>query len=526
MMLRPARKASPRADNGTTAQPMPIPVPIKGLVVSENIAQSMPGTALVLDNWILDSSRLRARRGCITRNTGLPVTGVKSLMTWNGATSSRLFAAAGNGIYDITTAGLAGSPVVSGVTQPRVSADMMTTAGGWFLSVVNGVDPYRSFDGTSWTTPAITGATSSTFSNVFIHASHMWFVQRNTLRAWYLPVDSIAGAVTSFDFSASTRLGGALVAGVSTSLSAGDGVATYAAVITSQGEIVIYRGANPASAADWVFVGTFRTGKPLGNRCFLKVAGDVLVMTEDGILSLTQIMQQERAVAMDQAVTKPISPLWRNFVRDFATADGWGMTLWTREGVMLLSLPYASERGPVQYVANVGTGAWSRFYGWACDVFTTYNGNLVGGFADGTVKQCDIGAQDDGAPYYARVMPAYSTGDVGFALKTVSAIRLNVRSSVRTRDAVIVRTDLALSDSEPSSYGERYNGPNPIWNQMIWNQFIWGPRGQVPRAVWKPCFGVGSYITPDIAFMIDDTFDADLELNAIDLLVQTGGLLT
>lgn len=526
MMLRPARRASVREDNGPTARPVSIPVPIKGLAVSENIAQSVPGTALVLDNWILDSSRLRARKGSITRNTGLPGTGVKSLVTWNGATSSRLFAVAGSGIYDITTAGAVGAPVVSGITQPRVSSDMMTTAGGWFLSVVNGVNPYRSYDGTSWSTPTITGVSSSTFSDVFIHASRMWFVQRNTLRAWYLPVDSIAGAANSFDFGASTRLGGSLVAGVSTSLSAGDGVATYAAVITSQGEIVIYRGANPASAADWVFVGTFRTGKPLGNRCFLKVAGDVLVMTEDGILSLTQIMQQERALAIGQAVTEPISPLWRDFVRDFGGSEGWGMTLWTREGAMLVSLPYASERGPVQYVASVGAGAWSRFYGWACDVFTIFNGNLIGGFADGTVKQCDIGARDDGVPYYARVMPAYSTAEVGFALKKVSAIRFNVRSSVRTRDAVVIRTDLELFDLGPSSFGETYSGPNPIWNQMTWNQFIWGPRGQVPRAVWKPCFGVGSYITPDVAFMIDDTFDADLELNAIDLLVQTGGLLT
>jgi hypothetical protein len=505
---------------------MPFPVPVKGLMVNENIAQSPPGTALALDNWIPEGARLRVRKGSLTRNTGLPSTGVKSLMVWTGANSSRLFAAAGSGIYDITTGGAVGAPVVTGVTNVRMRSELITTAGGWFLSVVNGVDPYRSFDGTSWSTPAVTGVTSSTFSNVFIHASKLFFIQKNTLRVWYLTVDSIAGAAVSFDFGASTRLGGFLVSGVSSSLSAGDGVSTYVAVITSQGEIVVYRGANPASAADWAYVGTYRTGKPLGNRCFQKVAGDVLVMTEDGISSLTQIMQQERSAVIEQAITRPIAPLWRDFVRDFGTVDGWEMTLWTREGVLLVSLPSLIEREPIQYVASVGTGAWSRFYGWNCDVFTTYNGNLIGGFSDGKVKQCDVTARDDGVPYYARVMPVYQTGDAGFAIKTATAIRINVRSSVRTRDAVVIRTELSVPQSGPSSFGDIYSGKNPFWNQFIWNQFDWGPRGQIPRALWKPVYGVGSYLSPDIVFMLDDTADADLELNAIDMIVQNGGLLT
>jgi hypothetical protein len=184
------------------------------------------------------------------------------------------------------------------------------------------------------------------------------------------------------------------------------------------------------------------------------------------------------------------------------------------------------EREPIQYVASVGTGAWSRFYGWNCDVFTTYNGNLIGGFLDGKVKQCDVTARDDGAPYYARVMPVYQTGDAGFAIKTATAIRINVRSSVRTRDAVVIRTELSVPQSGPSSFGDIYSGKNPFWNQFIWNQFNWGPRGQIPRALWKPVYGVGSYLSPDIVFMLDDTADADLELNAIDMIVQTGGLLT
>lgn len=525
-MLRPARKEPTRPDNGATAQPLPFPVPVRGLVLGDNIAQAAPGTALALDNWIPESSRLRARKGSVTRNTGLPATGVKSLMIWTGATRPKLFAAAESGIYDVTSGGAVGAAAVSGVTKARMRSELFTNAGGWFLSVVNGSDPYRSFDGTTWSTPAITGASSLTFSNLFIHASRLFFIQKTTLGAWYLPVDSIAGAATFFDFSASTRLGGTLVAGISTSLSAGDGVATYAAVITSEGEIVIYRGNNPASAADWVFVGTFQTGKPLGDRCFLKVAGDVLVMTEDGIASLTQIMQQERSAVIAQAITKPIAPLWREFVRQFGTQDGWEMTLWSREGVVLVSLPYEVQRGPVQYVVSIGTGAWGRFYGWNSDVFTVFDGRLIGGFSDGRIKLCDTTAQDDGAPYYCRVMPAYTTGDGGYGFKTATAIRLNVRSSIRTRDAVVIRSDLIVPDNGPGSFGATYSGLNPLWNQVNWNQFNWGPRGQVPRAFWRPCFGGGSYITPDIAFMLDDTADADLELNAIDVLVQLGGLLT
>lgn len=525
-MLKVGRTAVPRPANEPAAVPFPFAVPVKGLFLSENIAQSVPGMALALDNFIPESNKLRARKGSIQRNTGLPAGGVKTLLAWNGGTGSgRLFAASGTGIYDVSTAGAVAAPVVTGLTSVRLQSAVLTTAGGWFLCVVNGANAYRVFDGSAWSTPSVTGFTASNASNLFIHSNRLFFIEKGKLRAWYLPVDSIAGAANAFDFSASTQLGGFLVAGVSTSLSSGDGVATYCAVITSEGEIVIYRGINPAAAGEWTFVGTYRTGKPLGENCFQKVSGDVLVMTEDGIASLTQIMQLDRAAVVENAVTKPIAPLWRQMVLSIGSQPGWSMTLWSREGVMIVTPPYDPARGPIQYVVSLGQGSWGRFFGWNAECFAVFGSELVGGFSDTTTRRCDIGAQDNGQPYYARVMPSYSDAGSGFGRKFAKAIRVNVRATVNVRDAIRIRSDLEMSEAGPAYYGEPYGSINPKWNSVQWNNFNWGPSGQKPRANWVPCHGVGSYFSPDISFMLDDTGDADLELNAIDMIVVPGGLM-
>lgn len=524
-MLKPGRLQA-RSANEPAGAPFSFPVPVRGLFLSENMAQGTPGTALALDNFIPESSRLRARRGSLTRNTGLPSTGVKTLLAWNGGSGvGKLFAASGAGIYDITTAGSVGAPVVSGLASVRLQSAVLTTAGGWFLCVVNGADAYRVYDGGAWATPSVTGFAASTASNLFIHSNRLFFTEKGKLRAWYLPVDSIAGAATSFDFSASTELGGYLVAGVSTSLSSGDGISTYCAVITSEGEIVVYRGINPALASEWAFVGTFRTGKPLGSNCFQRVSGDVLVMTEDGIASLTQIMQLDRAAVIENAITKPISPLWRQMVLSIGSTPGWSMTLWSREGVMLVTPPYDPARGPIQYVVSLGQGSWGRFLGWNAECFAVFGSELVGGFSDATTRRCDTGAQDNGSPYYARVMTSYSDAGSGFSRKFAKAIRVNARATINVRDAVRVRTDLETSDAGPAYYGEPYGSVNPKWNSVNWNEFNWGPYGQKPRSNWVPCHGVGSYFSSDISFMLDDAGDADLEISAIDMILTSGGLM-
>jgi hypothetical protein len=69
----------------------------------------------------------------------------------------------------------------------------------------------RNFDGTTWTTPSITGVTSATLINVASYKTRLWFVQKDTTKAWYLGTSSISGAATSLEMGDKFREGGKLL---------------------------------------------------------------------------------------------------------------------------------------------------------------------------------------------------------------------------------------------------------------------------------------------------------------------------
>lgn len=192
---------------------------------------------------------------------------------------------------------MAGTQVLSGLSSSRFIWTNFATSGGNFLVICNGADAVRNYDGTSWSEPAITGVSSSTLSYVFPFKSRLFFIERNTTDAWYLPVDSIAGAANTLTVGAELRLGGTLVAGATLTHDGGSGPDDYCVFVSSEGEVVIYSGTDPDNALTWGLAGVFRIGRPIGDRCLVKTGGDLAVLTQDGIVSLGSALALDRAAA-------------------------------------------------------------------------------------------------------------------------------------------------------------------------------------------------------------------------------------
>ena len=155
-----------------TSKATTIPSPVGGLNDRDSIADMPPSDALVLDNWWPYPSYIAVRKGSANHATGFPAA-VETLAEYlppSGA--SKLFAVAGGSIYDATAAGAIGAAAVSGLTNSRWQWQGITTPGGSFLYMVNGVDKPQLFNGTTWTaidgasTPAITGVTTTTLAHV------------------------------------------------------------------------------------------------------------------------------------------------------------------------------------------------------------------------------------------------------------------------------------------------------------------------------------------------------------------------
>jgi hypothetical protein len=194
-----------------------LPAPIGGWNARDSLANMAPTDAVTLDNLFPGVSNVNLRGGYVKHATGLPGQ-VESLFSYAGAATNKLFAASGTGFYDVTSAGAVGAAVVSGLTNARWEYINVTTPGGNYMMCVNGVDKPRLYNGSTWvaldgaSTPAITGVTTTTLANITLFKNRIWFTQKDTLKAWYLPTLSVGGAAQELDLSAVAKLGGTLVA--------------------------------------------------------------------------------------------------------------------------------------------------------------------------------------------------------------------------------------------------------------------------------------------------------------------------
>jgi hypothetical protein len=176
-----------------------IPAPYKGWDAISPKEDMDPACAVILDNWFPEPTSVRFRGGSTSWATGLGAGPVESLMPYHGVTTNKLFGARGTSIFDVTATGAVGAAAVSSLTNARWQHDQFTTPGGTFLFIVNGADAPRTFDGTSWATPSITGITASQAVHVNAHKRRIWMILKDSTKAAYLPTSSIAGAAQTFD---------------------------------------------------------------------------------------------------------------------------------------------------------------------------------------------------------------------------------------------------------------------------------------------------------------------------------------
>jgi len=140
-----------------------VAAPIGGWNARDSVAEMNPLDAVVLNNFYPTPSQIQLRKGYTQFATG--ITGqVDTLMQYSGGSTSKLFAAAGSVIYDVSSGGVATS-AVTGLGSDRWQYVNDSTTGGNFLVAVNGTDAALIYDGTNWVTYA-TISTAQTISNL------------------------------------------------------------------------------------------------------------------------------------------------------------------------------------------------------------------------------------------------------------------------------------------------------------------------------------------------------------------------
>jgi len=527
-------------------------------------------------------------------------TPVNTLMNYSEVVSYKLFAAAGDTIYESKQN--PALPVFTGITSDKLEFINLTNTSGHYLIACNGVDPVMIYDGSAWfyvattstaqtistitrggtgnltatvttaaphglvdknrvtisgatesnyngtyvidvtgastftytmaTAPAanatvvgsytvigITGADSSTFINVNLFKNRLYFTQKDTLTCWYLDVDAIAGPASPLYFGGIARNGGYLQAMGTWTLDAGQGADDYAVFVTSMGEIIVYNGTDPDNADTWALKGVWQLGQTFSRRCFFKWSGDLLLLTQDGLVPLSSALQSSRLdprVNLTDKIYFAVSQAATLYFANF----GWQINYFASENMLILNIPITN--GTEQYVMHTITKSWGRFTGieahcWEVsgDADIHFGGNgIIGDFYDSNA--------DDGNNITAAAQQAYSYFDSPGQLKRFTMVRPILQSSGGVPN---VYCGLSTDFDTQINLGQVSFNPSTqsdgIWDASKWDNATW-VGGLTTTKIWQGVTGIG--FTGSINLNVAAR-NIELHWASTDYIMERGGVI-
>jgi hypothetical protein len=409
---------------------------------------------------------------------------------------------------------------ITGASESTFNGTFVITVTGasTFTYTSTGTTTVTSITG-SYTTIGITGVNSNTFVNVNLFKNRLYFTQKDTLNCWYLDVDAISGPASPLYFGGIARNSGYLQAMGTWTLDAGQGADDYAVFVTSMGEIIVYNGTDPDSADTWALKGVWQLGQTFSRRCFFKWSGDLLLLTQDGLVPLASALQSSRLdprVNLTDKIFFAVSQAASLYYAEF----GWQINYFAGENMLILNIPIPN--GIEQYVMHTITKSWARFtniqgYCWEvsgdADMHFGSNG-FVGTFYDSLA--------DDGSNISATAQQAYSYFDSAGQLKRFMMVRPILQS---TGGVPAVLCGLSVDFDTQSQLGQVSFNPNTLtegnWDNSKWDAAVWGG-GLITTKIWQGVTGLG--------------FSGSVNLNAVsrnielhwastDYVMEKGGVL-
>lgn len=523
-MRSPAR---PNPQKQRISRAVSVPSPTGGLNTRDSISNMPPTDAVILNNWIPDTDTCTLRKGYKVHTSGLNGA-VESLMEWAGPLgSNKLFAAcaSSNSVYNVSATASAVSAIAGGtLTNARWQHIMFGTGGSNFLVMCNGQDPVQNYDGSSFTTPTITG-TGLTSSDKFIQVSEnkerLFFVESSSTSVWYLAVNAIAGTASQFDYAPLMDKGGFVQATATWTLDGGSGLDDYFVVLTSEGQAIVYSGTNPSSAAEWALQGVFEIGAPVGRRCVFKIGADLIVVTDDGFVALSKALLTGRTAQQD-AISDKVRTTVREYTEDNRRKFGWQPILYPKRGLGVFNIPTAegSEFESKQLVINTFNGSWCQFTSVDAAVWSLFNQDLFFGNKDGAVMHFDSTAADDGETIMGDGQPAFNVMGVPGVNKQFHHARVHLTTNGRVTPSIEILTD--YEEKTPTNVPTfSFNGA--VWDAAAWDTEYWQDENQEPlQRDWFAVSGVGYAGT---IRMRVTTNNKSVSWNQVDYMIEPIGMI-
>ena len=496
-----------------------IAAPVRGWNALDSLGDMDPLDAVQLTNFWPGTNSVILRNGYTQHATGI-TDQVETVMAYNGGTP-KLFAAATTKIYDVTSAGAVGAASRSSLANARWQYTNFTTSGGTFLLAVNGADKMIGWTGAAWYQDGdgahdITGLDTATAIDIEIFKNRIWFVVSGSLKAYYLAANAISGAATALDMSSLAMKGGSIMSAMTWTIDAGYGVDDYLVFITTKGEVLVWRLTDPTTPTGIALIGVYEIGAPIGRRCWVKYAGDLLVITEDGVVPMSGAIQSSRLNAR-VSITNQIQYAMSKAIDNYGSKFGWQLLNFPRANQLYLNVPVAEGSMQQQYVQNNITKAWCNFTGWEANCWELYNDEPYFG-GHGFVGHAWNGASDNGANIQGIALQSFQTYGTA-QQKQCKMIRPHFLTNGIINVFGEVNVDYDITDhsaqlsSSMSSAG--------IWDTGTWDNALWGS-DFTPQAEWQGVTAIGYSLAP---FIRTASLGSSLQWVATDLVFEVGGIL-
>jgi hypothetical protein len=370
-----------------------------------------------------------------------------------------------------------------------------------------------------YTTIGIDGINSNQFVNVNLFKNRLYFTEKNSLNCWYLDPDSIGGTATKLEFGGIARNSGYLQAMGTWTIDAGQGADDYAVFVTSMGEIIVFNGTDPDSVDTWALKGVWQLGQTFSRRCFFKWGGDLLLLTQDGLVPLASALQSSRLdprINLTDKIYFAVSQAATLYFANF----GWQINYYASENMLILNIPITN--GTEQYVMHTITKSWGRFTGieghcWEvsgdADMHFGSNG-FVGIFYNAN--------SDDGANINAAAQQAYSYFDAPGQLKRFTMVRPTLQSSGGIPN---VFCGLSTDFDTEINLGQVTFNPSAqndgVWDTSKWDNAIWSG-GLTTTKIWQGVTGIG--FTGSINLNVASR-NIELHWASTDYIMERGGVI-
>jgi hypothetical protein len=443
--------------------------------------------------------------------------------------------------YDAETAAFTKGATLTGGTSGATAAivkiiDNGTTGTLWLDSITgtfqdnetitddNGTPGSATADGTVTTLwGKVDGIDPANLSQNWVYKNRLFYVEKNSLNAWYLAVDTISGTITKLPLGGVFTLGGSLLFGATWSIESGDGLSEQCAFFTTEGEVAVFSGNDPSSSSTWSKVGTYRVGKPKGPKAYIRAGGDLVVATDIGFIPLSVAVQRDIAALSPSAISYPIETAWNDAIAD-RTAD-WNSTVWPTKQMVIVALPTSAGEQAQMFIANARTGAWCLFTGLDATCMAVFEDRLFFGSKAGLVAEMEVTGADQSTPYTATVIPLFDPLKSPASIKTGLLARSTVRAPGRVQVGLSLQADYNIS--LPSPPDDIAVTADNVWGSGVWGSSKWGTAvAKQTFREWQSVSGSGYALAVAAQITSGSVSPPDVEYVETELTYDMGDVVT